>query len=75
MKMANMTSMFLMQFISSVCVDFPFAANRNSEEGQYRRFAERAKKTIKSKLGVYFKKSANVSIKTAVADYEKGDVQ
>ena len=72
------TSTFLMQFISSLCVDFPRAASQNSEGGQNRRFASGAKKPIESKSGVYLKhhkKSANVSIKTAVADYERGNVK
>ena len=68
-----------MQFISSLCVDFPRAASQNSEAGQNRRFADGAKKPIKSKSGVYFKNgkkiSANVLIKTAVADYERGNVK
>ena len=45
---------------------------------QNRRFAEGAKKPIKSKSGVFqkhHKKSTNGSIKTAVADYERANVK
>ena len=62
-----------------LCLNFSPTANQNCKAVQNCKFADRAKGPQKSKSGIYsfknHKKSANVSIKIAVADYERGNVK